>query len=97
MKTSRGKAPLAFAGLTAVALAGCSATIDRKDLESKLSSYLQLEYGKRVGVSCPGGESSKKGNTFNCTADAPGGHKATVRVRLKDDHGTFSVVGITQR
>lgn len=92
----RTAAALAVAG-TALALAGCTNTIDRKDMESKLSGYLQLEYGSKVPVSCPGGQASKAGKTFECTARTPAGHKATVKIRLKDDHGTFSVLKITQR
>jgi hypothetical protein len=93
----RGRTSLVVVAATSIAFTGCSKTIDRTDMESKLSSYLQLEYGKRVKVSCPGGQSASTGTRFSCTADTPAGHKATVDVRLKDDHGTFSVVKITQR
>lgn len=77
------------------ALSGCGTAVDNKDLESKLSSYLQLEYGRKPDVACPSGKSGSKGDIISCTASVPGGKRVTVRVRIEDSHGGASVVSIT--
>jgi len=82
------------AGLAAL-LAGCGTVVNHKDLESKLSQYLQLEFGSRVDVSCPKNQSAGKGKKFSCTATAPGGRKVEVKIRMQDDNGGFVVVGLT--
>lgn len=91
----RGILPACAAG--AVMLGGCGGqVIDHEDLEAKLRSYLQLEIGTQVKVTCPADKPADKGTTFTCVAASPRGRKVNVRVRLENDNGGFSVVSITE-
>jgi hypothetical protein len=86
---------LLLAAVPLVLLTGCGTVVNHKDLESKLSQYLQLEFGSRVDVACPKNQSAGEGKTFSCTATAPGGRKFKVGIRMQDDHGGFVVAGLT--
>lgn len=90
MRTLARRLPLVAVPVAALALTGCTKTIDEKDLEGKISDNIAKQLGgQKPKVDCPGGKKAKKGNTFNCTATLAG-QKATIQVRLTDDSGKFT-------
>jgi Domain of unknown function (DUF4333) len=68
--TGRATALLA---LSSVAVAGCgSDRVDRRDLESKVQSFIQRQTGTTPAVHCPDDVSPAKGTRTTCTADLSG-------------------------
>jgi len=70
-------------------LAGCGKTINTGDLESKIADHYARGLGVKPKVDCPGGQESKKGNSFECDATI-GSEKVTLVVTLKSDDGRFT-------
>ncbi len=73
----------------ALALAGCSKTIDNESLEGVIGSGIEEQTGAEVtSVDCPSGEESETGHTFQCTATAADGTEGTIDVEVTNgDNG----------
>ena len=89
-----GSAPLALA-VAALAVAGCSKTIDTEDLENQLRTQMAPQGGAKpedITVDCPEDQEIEKGRKFSCTLTAPDGSKARIDVTLTDDDGGFDAI-----
>ena len=76
------------AALAALALVGCSATIDTDDLEDQIKQGVEAQTDAQVSsVECPEDVAPEAGATFECTATADDGSTATITVTQKDDQG----------
>jgi hypothetical protein len=62
------RAAAALLPLTALALTGCSKTIDEHDAEGKIAASVRKTSGAKLSVDCPSGVSSKAGTRFTCTS-----------------------------
>lgn len=81
-------APLA----TVVALTGCSKTIDDSKAEKEIKTVVEKQVGSKVkSVSCPGGKTAKKGDTFTCTVTGADGSTGKVLITEKDDKGNVNI------
>lgn len=89
------RAILLAGALAALALPGCSAsvstqsTVNTANAERVIGQSLTKKFGDTVRVSCPEDVEAKAGATFTCTAKAPSGETADVRVTQKDDKGNI--------
>jgi Tfp pilus assembly protein PilP len=88
-KTMRGATRLSVAAaLSALALVGCSASIDTEDLEDQIKQGVEAQTDVTVrSVECPDDVAPEAGSTFECTATADDGSTATITVTQKDDQG----------
>lgn len=79
------------AAFAALALAGCSTTIDGKKGEKQIKALIEKRSDAQVkSVSCPSGMKPKKGDTFTCKVTAQDGSKGDVLVTEVDDKGKVS-------
>jgi outer membrane lipoprotein SlyB len=79
------------AAVAALALAGCSATVDTDGLEGQIAQELEAQAGVRpTSVQCPDDVPAEAGATFECTATADDGSTATITVTQEDDQGNLS-------
>ena len=80
-------------GALALALAGCTKTVDSGDVEKKMARTLSAQVGQKVTVKCPEDLEAKKGKTYDCTATAMDGSKMRLRLMMVDDSGHYSFRG----
>ena len=83
--------------LLAAALAGCGDQIDTGRVEREIAEEIERQTRVDVdSVDCPEDIETRKGDTFECTADGEDGGRAPVVVRQLDDEGnvTFSARGL---
>jgi outer membrane murein-binding lipoprotein Lpp len=82
---------LLAAAVGALALAGCSTTVNTDDLEGQIAQELEAQAGVRArSVECPDDVAPEAGATFECTATAEDGSTATITVTQQDDQGNLS-------
>src|SRR5690242_18458942 len=101
MRVSRGHVTrfgaLAVAAVSAVALVGCTSTIDNGKLQDKIKSDLVASGATNVSVSCPSGVEAKQGKSFTCTAKCtlPSGQSSsgTVSVEQTSNNGDVRFSG----
>jgi hypothetical protein len=87
MRTSLG-----LVALAALALSGCSKSIDSDKAEKFIAKSVGSQVGAKVkSVSCPTGLTAKKGETFECTVTGTDGTTGKTTVTEKDDQGNVSV------
>ena len=66
--------------------AGCSRKIDTDKLEKHIAEELKKKSGTAPEkVDCPDDVTEKKGDTFECTAKADDGSKATITVEMSGE------------
>lgn len=66
---------------------GCGG-LDTGKAQDKIKEGIEKQTGVKVkSVACPDNVELKKGDTFNCTATASDGSKATVKVTQTSDSG----------
>jgi Domain of unknown function (DUF4333) len=86
----RAAAPLALAGLSALAACG-EQTLDNRQLEATLKRQLDGSAGVTSrAVVCPDEIMAEKGRRFACTLIAPNGDEVRVDVTLTNDEGGFT-------
>jgi hypothetical protein len=82
---------LPLAALLAIALAGCSKTIEPHSVEKGLTSRIARQVGAKVkSVSCPSGKAFKKGVQFDCTITGADGTSGKAHVTETDDNGHYT-------
>lgn len=95
MRTSPIRTLVATAA-SVVALGACSVSVttgslDTAKLEQEIASGLEEQTGvTATDVSCPDNVEGRKGTTFDCTATADDGSKATIQVDVTDDDGNVN-------
>lgn len=73
---------LLMGGVSALALTGCSKTVDEGSVESKIAERIgEGAFTQKPKIDCPGGKDAKKGTTFTCDGNLRG-QKFKVEVRL---------------
>lgn len=88
---------VAAAVLPALALAGCSTTIDNGKAEQLIRQSVSGAGNFKVkSVSCPSGVTAKAGGTFSCnltvTQNSNGSqHSGTVTIHMEDSKGHVSL------
>jgi hypothetical protein len=80
----------------ALALAGCSKTIDERDAEAKIAATVRKTSGAQLAVDCPGGVPSKKGERFTCTAEVAG-RPIDIHVEVLSDDGRLRLTEVRPR
>jgi hypothetical protein len=80
-----------------VGLAGCTNTVDSKDVEKKTDASLTRQYGQRIRTKCPGKLEAKKGRSYECAVTAADGSKGTTRIKMLDGSGKFSIAPVKAR
>lgn len=74
--------------IAALALTGCTKTIDAGKVEEEISKAVRVQAGVPVKeVSCPENVKAEKGGTFTCTVTAKDGTKGDVQVVQSDGDG----------
>ena len=96
----RAPLPCAIAA-GALLLAGCGddepKTVDHVTLETAIEVSVAKQRQEIVIASCPKGIERKKGKRFNCLVVTEEGREHPFRVRVKDDEGRMSYVGLGAR
>ena len=82
-------APAALA-VAALALAGCSSSIDVADLETKVQDGLAEQVGGTWTVECPDSMEVQAGLTTNCAATSDTGETIQVDITQDDDQGNVT-------
>jgi uncharacterized membrane protein len=76
----RPAALLAAAPVLALALAACGSRVGQDELETKVASTIESQFGVAAEVSCPGGVDAEVDATTECTATDP---ESDEEIRLK--------------
>jgi hypothetical protein len=93
MLAGMGRLPLIPAAVAAVAIAGCSNTIDSDKAETTISRLVATRIGTQVArVDCPSGKTAHKGDSFTCRIVGKDGSAADATVVETDDKGTVRVL-----
>ncbi|MCW2983968.1 MAG: hypothetical protein JWR63_1538 [Conexibacter sp.] len=87
--------PPALLALSAVALAACGGKVDRKDLESKIASFVHQQTGTTITVHCPDGVKPDKGTRVHCTTVLSGAD-TDIEI-LFTDKGKFRITKMRPR
>ena len=90
---------LGLAALPALAIAGCTSTIDPSSAQDFVKRTFTQHGIKVNSVSCPDNVDEKAGNSFSCklsVTDSSGTHTGTVTIHQTDSSGhvTFSASDI---
>jgi hypothetical protein len=75
---------LLAAAAAALAVGGCSKTVDAGSVEDRISDSLAKQYSQKPEVKCPDDKKAKKGTTFECDGNLRG-QKFKVEVTLVGD------------
>lgn len=75
----------------AIAVAGCTTTLDSRDLEAQIKKQVEAQVpdGGSITISCPDSIKPESGKEFRCTLEADDGSQTGVAVTLTDDKGGF--------
>jgi len=88
MRDARGVSRHALVPTVALALAGCTQTIDSDKAEQTISLGTAQRTGSKVtSVDCPSDQTAKKGNTFTCRVVAADGTRGQVLATVTADTG----------
>ncbi|PRZ41973.1 uncharacterized protein DUF4333 [Antricoccus suffuscus] len=89
-----------FATVPLLALAGCSKTVDKDDLEKEVKSALESQAGiPDATVQCADDLEAKKGATVKCELEAKGS-KGTATIEVKSVDGSdiqWEIVDIEEK
>jgi hypothetical protein len=83
------RAPLAALACAAIALGGCTQTVDSGDAEGKIEDEVKRQRNIEVDVNCPSDMEAKKGQRYQCTLTEPSKVQLPVTLEMTDDDGGF--------
>ncbi|BAW96479.1 lipoprotein, putative [[Synechococcus] sp. NIES-970] len=76
---------------TAIALTGCTLTLDAEKLETEISQGLTDQTGLvATDITCPEDQAIEAGNVFACEATLEGGQTLPIQVTQNDDEGNVN-------
>lgn len=95
--TTRTVTGVLLASVAALALGGCSTTIDAGKAEKRVKELTEQKFQVDVrSVDCPGGRKAHKGDVLTCRIVATDGSTATAKLTEKDDKGNVAITVIPE-
>lgn len=93
--TARAGAVVALVAVVALALAGCSKTLDQGDEVDLVNKQLAQDNLKAKSVECPDDVEAKEGNTFECDVTLTNGDTGVYTITIESVSGDNANLKVT--